>query len=660
MEPSDYLRLFRRRWWIIVGVALAGAAFAWITTPGASAPPVRRFEATHTLIVEPEARAFTPENPETIALLASSGAVPTRVSARLEMAGSGELLGRTTITGNSKLGVIEIKATTQRADRSELIANVFAEELIGFLDEQEQGARQRDIDRARQQAEELEQKVNETSDRIAAGDGDPALLEQQRLVFVSQYGEAETRYQQLIAEPLADAGLASLGPAIAVEVDAGVQAPRGRTERALILATIGSLLALVLVTLLERLDVRIKTKEDAEAAFRLPVIAEVPQIPYSLRRARNVISHAQPASTVAEAYRGLRTTLLVLRSAVIGTGATHDPLPSRRAEDRPRIRDDAEADAQRVYIVTSSRPSEGKTTTTVNLAAVFAEAGRSVLVIGADVRRPEVHQYLDVQRSPGLTELLSSRVGVEALSSYVVPTSIPGVSLVPGGSHVSNPGELLLDGPELLRAARQLADVVLVDTTPMLTVNDAIQLMSGADSVIVTCRAGRGTKEAARRVQEALARLHVPVAGVVLVGAHAAPGVASYYYGGYESSLRTGPIAALLRRLRLGGNENRDGADVTQPPRRQEAPLAVYAPTPEPPPVEPVAERRRETVPEAPVPAPARPAPPAPVPERSVESPERDARGSAPAPAPNRSSARDAPASAGEGRAGDADAWSWP
>lgn len=551
MELHEYLRLFRRRWWLLAAVASLGVAFAWVTSPSAVAPKVQRFQATHSMIVEPEARQWTPENPETIALLASSGEVPKRVAERLQLpdAEAERLLSRMTIEGDRDLAVIKITATTATAERSRELADAFAEELVTYLNEQEQTAKDRQIESSRKQADDLQNQIAAVSTRIANGDGDPQVLEQQRLVLVSQYGDAETRYQGLIAQAPPDSGLRTLGPALAVEVNAGVHAPRGRTERAVILGTIGLLLAAALAVALERLDVRIKTKEEAEAAFRLPVIAEIPSIPVGRRRRREVLSFLEPASSIAEAYRGLRTTMLILKPSPIT--ATLQTGPSRRrATD---LVADAENDPvqlePQVILVTSTRPSEAKTTTTVNLAAVFAEAGRSVLVIGADIRRPEVHAYLHSPRGPGLTDALAGGFGSFDLESIIVPTMIPGVRLLPPGDHVSNPGELLLQGPDLINAARQLADVVLIDTTPMLNVNDAIQLMSACDSVVLTCRAGRTTTEAARRAQEVLARLRVPVAGVVLVGGRETPGVSTYYYG-YQTGFGTGVSSRLRRAIR--------------------------------------------------------------------------------------------------------------
>lgn len=643
MELREYLRLFRRRWWLIASIAFLGATFAWLTAPAEQAPRVQRFRAEHQLIVEPLVRQWTPENPETIALLATSGFVPDRAAARIggQLSDVDALLQRVEVTGDGELGVITIAATTNDASRSSEIADVFAEELVAFLDEQERAARSRQEEDLRTEIEDLRLEISQLTDQIAAGDGDAVLLEEQRLVLVARYGGVQSSYQTLLADPPATSGLRSLGAARASEVDAGIHAPRGRTERSAILGLIGLLIGLAAVIALDRLDVRIKTKEDAEAAYRMPVIAEIPAIPLARRRRHEVISHVEPTSSVAEAYRGLRTTLMIIKPTTMAAAAPGLDTMRRRASDIAPVTEPTPTfEPPSVFIVTSTRPSEGKTSTSMNLAAVFAEAGRSVIVVGADIRRPEAHVYAGVARAPGLTEAL--RGAVRHLPDVIVPTQIPGVRIVPSGSHVSNPAEILLQGPDLIRELRSMADIVIVDSTPLLTVNDAIQLIPAADAVVVTCRAGRGTAEAAKRAQEILARLRAPVAGIVLVGARQTPGVSTYYYG-YQASTTANPLDRLRRSVRR--SLRRDHDDLNPVPDHPPAPSiepAGAAPQPD----------RRALMPPPPSPS------PPPVDRRVADEPapalcDTEATGAAPA---RRGNGRE-PSTTDET---EANPWSWP
>jgi capsular exopolysaccharide synthesis family protein len=609
VELRDYVAAARRRWWIIVAGALAGATFAWITAPGAQAQPNTLFEAVHALTVEPEARVFTPENPETIAILATSGELPPMVAARVGE-DAGGLLGKVTIVGDGGLGVVSITAKDRDSTHAEEIADAYALTLVSYLDAQEQLAQEDAINTASTRASELDAEAKRLDGELAA-DPNNEVLRQQRDAALRQYSAAYERYSSLLAEPRADSGLKSLGPSVATEVDAGIAAPRSRTQRAAVLGFLGAVLGLVVAIVLQRTDTRIASKEEAEAAFGMPVIAEIPTLPYRRRRLREVISFAEPASPIAEAYRVLRTTMMILAPTPLPPVTSHPAPQRRRASDfegataLPAPRPGADL---RVFMVTSTRPSEGKTTTVANLAAGFAEAGRSVLVIGADIRRPEMHEYLGVHRAPGLTDVLR---GTRTLEQAIMPTSIPGVHAIPAGAAVTNPGEMLLEGPALLAEARELADVVLVDTTPMLTVNDAIQLMPGVDAVLVTSRTNRTTVQAARRAHELLARVHVPVCGVVLVGAPSTPGVSSYYYG-YQTSLSSSPFRRLLRRRDGGPVDDQlpvgelEAGDRPMPPAPEPRAMPP-APAPEtrreeerpPPTLQPVPERRAEPAPPA-------------------------------------------------------------
>jgi capsular exopolysaccharide synthesis family protein len=164
-----------------------------------------------------------------------------------------------------------------------------------------------------------------------------------------------------------------------------------------------------------------------------------------------------------------------------------------------------------------------------NLAVAMAEAGREVLIVDTDFRAPTVHLAFGLQKGPGLTDLITDPNLSGNLSDLVHPTSVPGVSMVHGGSSVENAAELVATkGAHLLAQARSLADVVIMDTAPLLVVSDAAELLPEVDAVVIVARAHRTTRDSARRTFELLDRAQIPVLGVVLVGTES-PQVA--YYG---------------------------------------------------------------------------------------------------------------------------------
>src|SRR5439155_26131808 len=177
----------------------------------------------------------------------------------------------------------------------------------------------------------------------------------------------------------------------------GVSAPRSRAVRVAGGAGIGLLLGLALALLLERIDTKLRTREAAELAFVLPVVAEIPPVRRSRRRRHEVLTASKPTSPVAEAYRSLRTALLLMPTQSVPRGGDPTADDARLADGRSRLearRRGGVANGTKVILVTSPGPAEGKSVTVANLAASLAESGRSVLVLSFDLRRPDVHHYL--------------------------------------------------------------------------------------------------------------------------------------------------------------------------------------------------------------------------------------------------------------------------
>jgi Mrp family chromosome partitioning ATPase len=265
-------------------------------------------------------------------------------------------------------------------------------------------------------------------------------------------------------------------------------------------------------------------KFEAEEAFGWPVIGEIPRW-RSERLSMSILAYDEPRSRAAEAYRVLRSALLFVQPdrAVIADGADH-PIFANTSASSPEPpapgADPAAAEAPRgqVIMVTSPGPAEGKTTTAANLAAILAETGRSVLVINCDFRRPRVHLYL----------------GAEDAGRQVVDTKVPGVKLVTQvleDPDDANPAEVVKIQRQVIRNAREHFDIVLLDTAPLLTTNDATEVLVVADQVVIVAKTGKTHREAADRAAELLERRGGPVVGVVLVGATDVPTSRYYYYG---------------------------------------------------------------------------------------------------------------------------------
>jgi capsular exopolysaccharide synthesis family protein len=198
--------------------------------------------------------------------------------------------------------------------------------------------------------------------------------------------------------------------------------------------------------------------------------------------------------------------------------------------------------SRQIIVVTSSDAGDGKSTTASNLAMAYAEAGQRVLLVQWDLWRPLPGRVFDAEDGPGVSEFLEA--GSAPLVRFVQDTSIPGLQLVAAGRSGHQPGGQLDAELRLMEEARSLADVVIVDTAPILTASVTRELVTMADVVILACRAGRTASPAAQRCAELLERLGAPTLGVVLVGVPTGP--FTDYYGAPASNgkLRSRPAGA--------------------------------------------------------------------------------------------------------------------
>ena len=270
--------------------------------------------------------------------------------------------------------------------------------------------------------------------------------------------------------------------------DDDIKGPTSRPGRAAMLGGVGLLLGAGAAILVDGFDNRIRSKQAAEAALGVPVLTEVPSLPPADRG--SLVTGDQPTVFI-EAYRRLRTNVdRTMRRTAAGEGGA-------------------------VIVVTSPTGAEGTTTTVAQLAAALAEIGQSVLAVSADLRGASLHHFFDRPIEPGLVDILQGRVALEDLQ---LGTPVNGVDLLSSGTPVENPAPLLDRVGEVLRAARTLADVVLVDAPPLLTFSDAAEFARHADAVLLIVRTGHTTTGAATRGVELLQRLNIPVLGAVLLG----------------------------------------------------------------------------------------------------------------------------------------------
>lgn len=310
-----------------------------------------------------------------------------------------------------------------------------------------------------------------------------------------------------------NAVLSVLQPATPIPVaskSGGFVIPPGRGPRTAIGTLLGLLVGLGLALVLDRLDSRLRSRGEIASALRMPIIAEIPRLKRSQRNRATIAVAEDPLSNYSDGYRAARTALVHTTGQIM----PGDYTPRRSAAEEPR-----KGPGGRLVLVTSAHAAEGKTTSVANLAASFAEAGQSVLVLDADLRSPDVHSAFDVPQGAGISDYLSDPSGGGALEAVLRPTSVPGVRIITAGTSLAHPAALASRMGHLLEQARGLADVVLIDSAPLLEASDVFDVLPMVDTLLLVVRSGRLTEPSGNRVAELVGRFQVPVSGVIIVGA---------------------------------------------------------------------------------------------------------------------------------------------
>lgn len=276
----------------------------------------------------------------------------------------------------------------------------------------------------------------------------------------------------------------------------------------LLTAATGLILAVGAAMLLEYLDNTIKTPEDLQNAhLGLTHIGNVIRIKGKSYKDQMAITHT-PFSPIAESYRLLRTNIQFM------------------AVDRPL----------KVIMVTSSNPQEGKSTTVANLSVVMAQAGLRTIIVDADLRLPAIHRVFQIPNATGLTTLLCSKEF--DIESQLKNTGYENLRAITSGPLPPNSSEMLGSKRmgELLDRLKDIADVVVLDTPPVLAVTDAAVLSTQADGVVVVVQAKQTRRDSLKQAIKRLQHVHANVLGTVLNQASDRADGGSYYYSSYYAS----------------------------------------------------------------------------------------------------------------------------
>jgi len=294
------------------------------------------------------------------------------------------------------------------------------------------------------------------------------------------------------------------------ELPTGPYRPNKRMNL-LLAAVVGLFLGVGLAFFFEYLDNTVKTTEDIEQFIRLPSFGMIPEISYERRRRLEkgisspveLITHGHPKSMLSEAYRNIRTSVLL-------------SFPERPPKK---------------IVITSPNPSEGKTTTAINTAIALSQTGALVLLVDTDMRRPRIHKVFDEENGLGVSNFLS---GHAELESIIKKTEIPNLYYIPSGPIPPNPSELI--GSNLFKVMMDSLgkrfDHIILDSPPVLGFADSIILSNSVDGIILVVLSGKTPRETLQRAKEILLQVNAKILGVVInrVNIHRIHDGYYYYY----------------------------------------------------------------------------------------------------------------------------------
>jgi len=258
----------------------------------------------------------------------------------------------------------------------------------------------------------------------------------------------------------------------------------------------------------EYLDNSIKDADEAKQLLGLPLLAVIPKIPCKEEGSEESdvlpVSHLDPQSIAAEAFRSLRTSI---------------HFASLNRENK-------------LILFTSAFPGEGKSTIAANLATIITQTGSRVLLVDCDLRRATLHTKFGHSKVPGLCEILA---GDADAAKVIHDTGITGLSVVSAGFTPPNPAELLGSASMagFLEKQRHNFDCIIIDAPPLLGITDAMVLTTLSDIVIVVLEAGRVPRKAAVRIREILASAQSHVGGFILNDKTGDSERYGYYGSGY-------------------------------------------------------------------------------------------------------------------------------
>lgn len=498
MESIDlqaYIRPLKKWWWLIALATLIAAASSFVYS--SMQPDLYRANAT--ISVGNAMQELNPNNSNFYAAEQLAGAYADIAKRDTIRQATMEALGLTwlplytaDVVPNTQL--VEIAVLAGSPELAQAVANELVNQLIG---QSPAGREQQDrqafvMDRLAkletsiiETEVEIERKQDELTGLFRASQ--IADVQRQLEKLQDKLADLETNYATL----LTNTGQGAVNAVNVLEYAAlpPEPVPNNLLINVLLAAIVGLVLAMGAAYLIEFLDDSVRSGSELKRRFGLTVLGRVPVIDNGRKdRASKLVMATNRQDPVSEAYRMLRTNL---QFAAVGHNISR-------------------------LLVTSAEPSDGKSVTAANLSAALAYAGRSVVLVDADLHRPQQHKHFQISNGRGLTTaLMDVNVSIE---SILQETIIPGLRVLTSGPLPPNAAELLSSArmEKLREELNGLADIVVFDSPPVNAVTDPAVLAASTDSTVFVTRYGKTRNQTIRRALDTLEHIGARVAGVVV------------------------------------------------------------------------------------------------------------------------------------------------
>jgi capsular exopolysaccharide synthesis family protein len=514
-EQNDFRAYARALWrwkWLMLAFLVVFPVISYVLearkTELYSSSTLVRPQAVSVDLSQFGGQSLGPQNIDAIARLIKTTAVAAAAAKNMPNppANSSSLLGEVSTQADTDTGFLTITATDPNPKRAADVANAFAKGIAGT------------------QVDQANAQIDATRSRIES-----------QLRKLSRSDPTRTQLSQQLQQLQTLRGAQNLNSAIIEKATPSASPINHNTRRAIELGlVIGLLLGIGAVAIAENSDRRIRSPDDLEEVTGLALLSAIPATAFNPAEDEDLRDE--------EAFQ-------MLRGALMYFNVDH------------RLKS---------IVITSPGQEDGKTTVSVRLAQSAARAGRDVILVDADLRRPQIGPRLGLQKPVGLGALLVGEAGLDEIL-VELPVASEGDSqitaqgslrILPGGAAAPNPSELLSSAQmeTLLGELEQRADLVIVDSAAALAVSDALPLLRWTSGVVIVARLNRTTRASIRRLQKIITSANGTLLGIVATGVPNRFGYDGYGYGYNDSRARKRAEKRLRKTVAV------DQPDEAQPP----------------------------------------------------------------------------------------------